>query len=126
VHHPDGIIWQRVSGRTVPVTDPLVLARLSVQGERARDQAIDKAKDALSECLRRENSFVYEPSTFIFAIALAAATYPPQIERRLYTASTKEHVGERFRARLKPDRHRNFAGAEIPSSPGRCDRMDGR
>jgi hypothetical protein len=107
----DGVIWQRVSGRTIPVTDPSVLARLYEQGERAGKRAADDATEMLELVLdRNANPWIYEPSTMIFALGVATVAYPEWIDRRLYTPEMKDRVTTLFRDHLKPDRHRNFDG----------------
>jgi hypothetical protein len=118
----DGIVYERVSGRTVPVVDTLVLARLTEQGAHARQRAQEDAQAAMVERLESNAShaFVYEPCSFVFGLAIAAVGDEPYIERRLYRDETKLHVSKIFRARLKPDRYYPF-----DSGPAYVLRADG-
>jgi hypothetical protein len=113
----DGVIYLRVSGRTIPVTDALVLARLSEQGERARERAQRHSYAALEERLDPGQTFVYEPCTFVFGIALAPVTTEPRVERRLYRVETKEHASALIHERLRPARNRRFEGGSYRVGP---------
>jgi hypothetical protein len=91
----DGIVWQRVSGRTIPVTDPLVLARLTLEGERARDAAQAKAERALEAFgigdLPRTHC------ALLLGLSIAPVGTPRDISANLFTpqleAKLKEIVG---------------------------------
>jgi hypothetical protein len=98
-----GQIFERTSGKTVRVTDPLVLARLTVRGEGARKAARSGAQDAFSSvskgALRSDNRGV------VVILGLRATGYEPDIASRLFRESTAVRLKEIVAAHLKQDRY---------------------
>ncbi len=97
-----GEIYERVSSKTVRVTDPLVLARLLERGDAARRGAEEGAKAAVrvaigDDSLRRDE-------LFRVVVAMRATGYEPDISSRLFRRSTTDAIAEIVKARLKSDR----------------------
>jgi hypothetical protein len=99
-----GQVFERVSGQTVPVTDPAELARLFGRGEVVLERATRDAKQAALLALAVSGQFR-------FAIGLAALGYEPGIEGRLFRSRTKAYLRKRFVERLQPNRYEKFQGA---------------
>jgi hypothetical protein len=88
-----GRVYERVSGRTIPVTEPLRLASLFERGDQARARAEIGANGAAVEALRRGLSRPNHADTHIqFGLALAAAGYRPNISARLFSQRYEEDV----------------------------------
>jgi hypothetical protein len=87
----DGIVYQRVSGASTPVTEPLVLANLFAKGAAARTHAEEVAKRALTSALqdlgaRRKLTTVYA------AFGFAATGGPDDRSSVLFTAQMTKTV----------------------------------
>jgi hypothetical protein len=66
-----GAMYERVSGATVPVTDPIELARLIAQGRSARSRAQSEARETVGQAMAHPP----EPGTrSIYAVAVAPAS----------------------------------------------------
>jgi len=93
-----GDIFERTSGKTVRVTDPLVLARLTERGEAARSGAESGAAAAVKSVsvgsLRSDNRGL------IVALGLRATGYEPDIAARLFRESTADRLTEIVRRRV--------------------------
>lgn len=100
-----GQVFERVSGQTVPVTDPAELARLFGRGEVALERARKDAEAAVHDAL------IIQGSYFRFGLGLAAVGYPPGLEARLFRRRTKAYLRKRFVERLRPNRYDVFQGA---------------
>jgi hypothetical protein len=103
---PGGEIYERTSGKTVKVTDPLVLARLVDEGRNARTRAEEGAKLAASEI----RQYMEHRKVNVY-LALRAARYDPDIASRLFSDRTEEapetvnRLRDIIMAGLKPDRY---------------------
>jgi hypothetical protein len=86
----------------VPVTDPLVLARLTEQGDRARSRAVEDARDTLSERIERDREFILTGVNFGLALSIAAVGYPQHVERLVFGEETLPFLARRFRELLRP------------------------
>jgi hypothetical protein len=107
-----GQIFERTSGKTVRVTDPLVLARLTARGDGARTAARSGARGAFRSvstgALRSDNRGV------IVMLGLRATGYEPDIASRLFRESTAVRLKEIIAAHLKQDRYTANTVASIP------------
>jgi hypothetical protein len=75
-----GTVYERVSGKTIPVTDPARLAALFARGDAARATAQANAQRAA------QANLLVEPSPAAqFSLGLAATAYRPDIASRLFT-----------------------------------------
>ncbi len=70
----DGQLFQRVSGRTIPVTTPSDLARLYAQGDAARRRAVEASEAALRRI--KDDPPEQDPASFLFGIAVASTALP--------------------------------------------------
>jgi hypothetical protein len=75
-----GTVYERVSGKTIPVTDPARLAALFSRGDAARATAQANAHRAAHANLLAEPSLDAQ-----FSLGLAATAYRPDIASRLFT-----------------------------------------
>jgi hypothetical protein len=104
-----GLISERTSGKTVRVTDPLVLAGLYQRGEAAREASRSGAWNSL------EVAMGYEPLrsdlSLRMILAMRARAYDSDISSRLFRRSTTSGIGEIARARLKSDRYEKVSAA---------------
>jgi hypothetical protein len=79
-------VYERVSGRTIPVSEPLRLAALFERGDQARATGQTKARRAALGALVRGRDHDKNRDLFIqFGVGLAAAGYLPDISSRLFT-----------------------------------------
>jgi hypothetical protein len=107
-----GIVYERVSGKTIPVTDPMRLSALFGRGDAARRDAELKAERAALSVRDRAPA---ERDAVQIAIGLAAAGYAPDIGSRLFS--------RRFETGLQASIQRVLAGDLLigPAGP-RIDR----
>lgn len=110
-----GQVFERVSGATVPVTDPTELVRLFGRGEAAAARARRDAEAVADE--RVGHDFVRQ-GHFVLVVSAAAVSYPPGIDARLFTPETKESLSQRSANQLRPNRYVNLGGARIASGIG--------
>jgi hypothetical protein len=75
-----GTVYERVSGKTIPVTDPARLAALFARGDAARATAQANAERAAQATLLVEPSLNAQ-----FSLGLGATAYRPEIASRLFT-----------------------------------------
>jgi hypothetical protein len=78
----DGAIFERVSGRTPPVTDPAVLAGLFARGNAARDRAAGLAANVAANLFRQPP--VGEREQTVFAAAFAPVGLPSDFKQRVF------------------------------------------
>jgi hypothetical protein len=80
-----GRVYERVSGKTIPVTVPLRLAALFGRGDQARAAAHTSAGQAAAEAMERGVGHSSHDDTHIqFGLGLASAGYAPDIASRLF------------------------------------------
>lgn len=82
----DGSVYVRVSGQTVPVTDPTMLRSMLERGEAARKRAFDSAQSAARAVYERPLAVSYVPlmtdaeyetkARPLFGLALAPVSWP--------------------------------------------------
>lgn len=88
-----GTVYERVSGRTISVREPLRLAQLFARGDQARKNAESKAHEAARwVLLEGRNHPRYANDRPQFGLSLAAAGYLPDISSRLFTARFDDGV----------------------------------
>jgi hypothetical protein len=85
-----GTVYERVSGKTIPVTDPLRLAALFDRGDGARERAAATAADAAHAALLLGRS--HPPGDVQFALGLAADGYGCNLNTRPFTQQFHEGV----------------------------------
>ena len=99
-----GTVYERVSGRTISVREPLRLAALFERGDGARTRANDKAALAASTAMLRGVGHRDHGDEFIqFGLGVAAAGYEPDIASRLFSQSVEQDVWAVFEAVLRTD-----------------------
>jgi hypothetical protein len=81
-----GRVYERVSGKTIAVTEPLRLAALFERGEQARASAQAKAERLAVATVRRYQGHLAPESATQFGLGVAAAGYLPDISSRLFSA----------------------------------------
>ncbi|MGA2455671.1 MAG: RNA-binding domain-containing protein [Solirubrobacteraceae bacterium] len=79
-----GTVYERVSGKTIPVRDPARLAALFGRGDSARANAQASAERAAHRLLDRF-AVEHPQQSSQFALAIAATGYAPDISSRLFT-----------------------------------------
>ena len=103
---PGGEIYERTSGKTVKVTDPLVLARLIDEGRNARSRTEGAAQQAVKDI----TSYMEHRKVNV-SLALRAARYDPDIASRLFADRSDDEPETIYRLRdvitaaLRPDRY---------------------
>ena len=80
-----GRVYERVSGKTIAVTEPLRLAALFERGDQARALAQAKAQRLAVAIIRRYRGHLASESATQFGLGLAAAGYLPDISSRLFS-----------------------------------------
>jgi hypothetical protein len=88
-----GTVYERVSGRTISVREPLRLAELFARGDQAKKDAEAKAHTAAREIMAggRDRKH-FQPSRVQFGLGLTAAGYLPDISSRLFSIAFEERV----------------------------------
>jgi Schlafen, AlbA_2 len=105
-----GQIFERTSGKTVRVTDPLVLARLTERGQVARKAAEAGARRVAE--LVSKGSLRSDNRGLIVTIGVRASGYESDIASRLFRESTADGLTEIVAEHLKKDRRTaNTAGS---------------
>jgi Putative DNA-binding domain len=97
-----GIVYQRVSGQTFPVTDQRVLADLIQQGAAARYNAEETALRAAKRLLGEPA--ILEPGESLFAAGLSAISGPTDKAAVLFSEEFSKSFGAVVTERLQPDR----------------------
>ena len=93
-----GRVYERVSGRTIPVREPLRLAALFERGDQARRAAEGRSLRAASSAMQRGPSRPHFSGDHIqFGLGLAAAGHEPDISRRLFSRSFEQLAEESLR-----------------------------
>jgi hypothetical protein len=89
-----GTVYERVSGKTISVREPLRLAALFARGDQARQEARAKANEAARSMLSAANELEgrYGPRQPQFGIGLAASGYLPGLEARVFSRSFEARV----------------------------------
>jgi len=77
---PDGTVYQRVSGGTLPVTDQYVLSQLFQRGERAREAADRRASTMLGHPID-------EGAVWLFTIAVASTGFSSNVVADLHSGA---------------------------------------
>jgi hypothetical protein len=91
----DGQVFERVSSESIKVTDPVRLHELFSRGERARERAEAQAARA-AQTLHR----AHQPLGVGVTLALAAASYEPDIGSRLFHSRFRTQLDDAFEDRL--------------------------
>lgn len=88
-----GTVYERVSGRTISVREPLRLAQLFGRGDQARKCAHEKA-DAIARQMLvvGRNVRGQQPERIQFGIGVAAVGYLPDISSRLFSPAFDDRV----------------------------------
>jgi len=107
-----GVVYERVSGKTIAVTEPLRLAELFARGDQARRAAEVKATAAAVDAMKRGRSHPSHADTHIqFGLGLAAAGYLPDISSRLFGVPFEQGVISSIQTVLTQD------GLPTPGGP---------
>jgi hypothetical protein len=102
-------VYERVSGKTIPVTDPTRLASLFARGETARGQATSAAAHAARDVVRLAKS----SAGVQFGLSLAAASYAPDVGSRLFTTGFDSGMQSSISTLLSDDDPTSAAGAGV-------------
>lgn len=97
----DGVAYERTSGRTVRITDPIVLSRLTERGEAARANARRVAEHAARSLFFEP--LVWDMSASVVSVSLAATESPPDRASRLFSEAFARDVFLDIAKRLQPD-----------------------
>lgn len=97
-----GTVYERVSGRTIPVKDPIQLAELYKRGTSARVAAMHDAATAATEVIGDPLLEANGQSWPRFALALSATGHPPDISSRLFSRDFEDSMLAIVRKRLIP------------------------
>ena len=89
----DGIVYQRVSGQTVPVTDPVVMADLLARGRAARQATEAAARDAAGAIYGRPR--VLEGADPVFALGVAPLSHVADKAAQLFSPPFAEALRDR-------------------------------
>jgi hypothetical protein len=96
-----GTVYERVSGRTISVREPLRLAALFERGDQARRSALANAEEASDQALTDGRGHQAHDAVYIqFGLGLAAAGYLPDISSRLFSEAFEEAVVSSIRSVL--------------------------
>lgn len=98
-----GTVFERVAGKTIPVTDPTRLASLFERGDAARQAGVTKAEQIAHRVLLRAGT---DAANTQFALGLAAAGYPLDVTPRLFVPSFVAAADERIQRVLGDERER--------------------
>jgi hypothetical protein len=99
-----GIVYERVSGRTITVRDPTRLAELFARGEDARRGAETVSAQAASGVLRIGTAHpLYQERHVQFGLGLAASGYAPDISSRLFSHGFEQGVRSSMLTSLEQD-----------------------
>jgi hypothetical protein len=106
---PTGTVYQRVSGKTVAVTEPLVLLELTQRGEELRQRALQRAKAHAAALVNDRPTWPRGPSVppianhpAVFGLALAAVGPPADIALRPFRNSFRGPFEAAFDERMRP------------------------
>lgn len=88
----DGAIFERVSGKTVQVIDPGVLATLSARGAASRERASTLASESAASLFSHPP--FGEAKNVVFSFALAPTGLPEDFANRLFRSSSVEAINE--------------------------------
>ncbi|UUY01580.1 ATP-binding protein [Svornostia abyssi] len=99
----NGQVYERVSSRTLAVTDPTRLHELIRRGAQARDRAETQANAWVARQRRRESGAV----GVTVSLVMAATSYEPDIGSRLFHSRYRSRFDHRFE-------HRLFEEQQIP------------
>jgi hypothetical protein len=107
-----GQVYERVSGKTIPVSDPLVLTRLIERGKAARHRAESLSERPLQERLSNR-SHVREDERLRVLLGLGAVSYEPDISKRLFAEGAADEIRRLVDANLRPARHHESRGVRL-------------
>jgi hypothetical protein len=99
----NGTVYERVSGKTIPVQDATRLATLFERGDTARRRAEERGRSAATAMMARQEG--REPAHIQFALALTAPAYVPDVSSRLFTTQFEGSVRSSMTAVLAEPRH---------------------
>jgi hypothetical protein len=105
-----GIVYERVSGKTIAVTQPLRLAELFARGDAARQAGVTKAEQIAGRMLLQADA---KPTNAQFALGLATPGYPLDLTPRLFVPSFEAAAFQRISSVLLDDRDRPPFGPHI-------------
>jgi hypothetical protein len=106
-------VYERVSGRTIPVREPLRLATLFARGEQAHQVALAKAATAAQDAIDRGRSHPAHGDEHVqFGFGLSAVGYEADISSRLFTPEFDNGALTSIRTRLE---RRAIGSSEGPS-----------
>jgi hypothetical protein len=100
-----GTVYERVSGRTVPVKDPTQLADLYKRGIFALDSSRNAAADAATAVIEDPLLTVNEVDGPRLAVAVSATSHPPDIGSRLFSEDYEEAMIAIVKKHLIPPRN---------------------
>lgn len=106
-----GTVYERVSGRTIPVKEPIRLAELYKRGDAAHALARAGAESAADELMRDPRLPGAEDRMPRISLALAATGHPDDIASRLFSQRYEAALGEVVGVELVP------AGPARPPDP---------
>jgi hypothetical protein len=98
----NGTVFERVSGRTIAVRDPVRLAELYRRGADARQNAISAARHGAQNVLADPDSPGSDSPWLRFAFALSATGHPPDIGSRLFSEGFEAGMLEAAQNHLAP------------------------
>jgi hypothetical protein len=101
----DGQVFQRTSGATVPVADPLVLARLYEGGDAARERAEAKAVNIAPGSpglLAGMEGGGWPDNRASVTVSAASVGYAPDIASRLFATAFRDGLLQEFERYLSP------------------------
>jgi hypothetical protein len=93
----NGTVYERVSGKTITVREPLRLAELFARGDAAQKAGVSKAEQISARMVRQAD---VDSANAQFAFGLAAPGYPLDLTPRLFTSSFAEAARSRISAVL--------------------------
>lgn len=111
-----GTVYERVSGRTVSVREPLRLAQLFARGDGAHQRAQAHARRAAKRTLQRLDA-QHSPA-LQFSLGLCATGYAPDIGSRLFSERFWNRVAAAIPGALCEHRQNGLAATSIPAWDG--------
>lgn len=95
-----GVAYMRVSGMSIPITDPVELGRLYRQGETARSAAESRAAGAIQWPTSRNPPG--DRLHLLYAVSLSPVAPPPDVSSRLFRRSYIDELHSLLRSYLTP------------------------
>lgn len=97
-----GTVFERISGATVPVEDPIRLSDLYQRGRNARDNAIAAARNAAISVIEDPDCPGAGSGWPRIALALSATGHPPDISSRLFSETFETAMIDVIKRELVP------------------------